>query len=293
MRTTTAGSFAALLILMPHLVVLGAASAQPVIIDHTCEALDLIPMSWIQTVQSTMKLHYAHTSHGSQLTTGVERIEDDDPDYDVEIGYCYLPDAPGALCIFDGQEAETYITPELYWESKEGMDYTRAVLNNNPEINTSMWCWCCQLDYYGEGQVQAYLDSMCVLESEFPAVTFVFMTGNAQAEDGDGYNRHQRNEQIRDFCVANDRVLFDFADLDCWWFNPDTEEWEHHTYSYGGTDIPSEHPQFYGDEAGHTTFESCEQKGRALWWMMAVLAGWEGAELEQQTWGGIRGMFGD
>jgi len=33
---------------------------------------------------------------------------------------------------------------------------------------------------------------------------------------------------------------------------------------------------FYGNEYGHTTAESCEQKGRAWWWMMAVLAGWGG-----------------
>ncbi|MHA1396015.1 MAG: hypothetical protein ACTSRZ_21130, partial [Promethearchaeota archaeon] len=27
-------------------------------------------------------------------------------------------------------------------------------------------------------------------------------------------------------------------------------------------------------EAAHTTYESCENKGKAFWWMMAKLAGW-------------------
>lgn len=270
----------------------GGLAAQPLVIDHTCENLDLIPPEWIDAVQETMRLHYAHTSHGGQLTTGLERIEDDDPAYDVEIGYCYLPSSPGAFCIFDGQEGETYITPELYWQSDEGMDYTRDVLNDNPSINTSMWCWCTQLDYYSEAEVEAYLDSIAVLESEFPGVTFVRMTGNAQAEGSDGYNRYLRNEQIREYCIANEKVLFDFADLDCWWFDPSTQEWEHHTYDYGGEDVPSEHPEFHGDEAGHTTYESCEQKGRAVWWMMAVLAGWEGIGLEQGSWGSIRAVLG-
>jgi hypothetical protein len=80
---------------------------------------------------------------------------------------------------------------------------------------------------------------------------------------------------IRQYCVANDKVLFDFADLDSWWFNPATEEWEHASYDYEGDTVPVEHPQFNGNQAGHTTYESCEQKGRSVWWMMARLAGWQ------------------
>ena len=76
----------------------------------------------------------------------------------------------------------------------------------------------------------------------------------------------------RNYCIANDKVLFDFADLDAWWYNPGTSLWEQHTYSYSGYDIPAEHPQFYGDEYGHTTAESCEQKGRAWWWMAALMS---------------------
>ncbi|MCD4735297.1 MAG: hypothetical protein K8R53_04595, partial [Bacteroidales bacterium] len=41
---------------------------QGIIIDHTCEELSNIPMSWIDSVQEKQKWHYAHTSHGGQLT---------------------------------------------------------------------------------------------------------------------------------------------------------------------------------------------------------------------------------
>jgi hypothetical protein len=37
-----------------------------------------------------------------------------------------------------------------------------------------------------------------------------------------------------------------------------------------------EHPHYNGDEAAHTTFESCENKAKALWWLLARIAGWEG-----------------
>ncbi len=40
-----------------------------------------------------------------------------------------------------------------------------------------------------------------------------------------------------------------------------------------------EHPHYHGDEAAHTTFESCENKGRAFWWLLARIAGWDGANI--------------
>ena len=245
------------------------------IIDHLCADLGEIPAEWVDSVQAGLAVHYAHTSHGSQLVTGLEMIEEQTPAFDVEIGYCELPDAPGALRLFDGQESETYITPDLYWQGEDALDMTRAVLDGNPSLNVSMWSWCTQCDYYSAEEVQDYLESMALLESEYPGVTFVYMTGNAQAEGAEGYNRSLRNQQIRDFCEANDCVLFDFEDLDSWWFDPSDQQWEQATATFEGHVFPVEHPEFEGDEAGHTTYESCIQKGSAVWWMMARIAGWE------------------
>lgn len=248
------------------------------LIDHTCTDLGGIPEQWISAVQDNIRLHYAHTSHGGQLTAGLALLESDDPLFDVETGSGYLQEVAGALCIFDGQQGETYVTPDLFWETRDGMNMTRTVLDANPSINVCMWCWCSQMDYYGEEQVQAYLDSMSTLEAEYPSVTFVYMTGNAQSTGSDGYNRYMRNQQVRQFCQNNDRVLYDFADLDSWWQDPSTSQWEQNTYSWSGTSVPVEHPEFNGDEAGHTTYGSCRQKGRAVWWMLAVVNGWDGNE---------------
>jgi hypothetical protein len=257
------------------------AGAQ-IVIDHTCVDLEGIPGSWVEAVQDDIPSHYAHTSHGGQLTYGLQFIEDWNSFYDHARGVSYLPAVSGAWCIFDGQESASYITPDLYWETGSGMDLTRDVLDNNPEIETSMWCWCTQVDYYSQAQVQAYLDSMSVLESEYPGVTFIYFTGNAQGTGSAGYNRWQRNNQIRDYCQSNGKILFDFADLDCWWWNPSSSSWEQHTYEYSGYDIPSEHPEFNGDEYAHTTAESCWQKGEALWYMMALIAGWQGTGISTE-----------
>ena len=247
----------------------------PLIIDHNCENLAQIPLEWIDTAQDSIKWHYAHTSHGGQITTGLQRIEDNDATYNIARGSSTLPNENDALCIFDGQEGDTYITPDEYWQTKSGMDKTRSVLTNNPSLNVSQWAWCTQLNSYSEAQVQAYLDSISTLEAEFPYVTFVYMTGNAQATGSSGYNRYLRNEQIRQYCRNNNKVLYDFADLDAWWYNENTQSWEQNTYEYEGHIIPVEHSAFNGNESGHTTYASCEQKGRAAWWMVTRLAGWD------------------
>ncbi|MCD6379200.1 T9SS type A sorting domain-containing protein [bacterium] len=248
---------------------------EPIIIGHTCTGISEIPAAWIDSVQSILKLHYAHTSHGGQLWAGLSYIEAGDSKYSTAYEDNNLPEEEGTFCIFNGQQVETYITPELYWATLAGMNKTRAVLDTNPDINISMWAWCTQLNSYSQVQVMGYLDSISVLEAEYPGVTFVYMTGNAQGTGSEGYNRYLRNEEIRQYCIDNKRVLYDFADLDSWWYNPTTELWEQNTYDYGETTVPVEHEQFNGDEVAHTTVESCIQKGRAVWWMTALLAGWE------------------
>ena len=184
-------------LLIPLICLIGSVDGA-IIIDHTCADLDQIPASWIEAVQDNIPSHYAHTSHGSQLTWGLQFIKAADPFYDFEIGDKYLPSVSGAWCIFNGQESYTYIGPELYWQTETGMNLTRDVLDHNPTIVTSMWCWCCQCNSYNEAEVQAYLDSMTVLELEYPGVTFSFTSPAmhraqevAATTDGRGMNRSE------------------------------------------------------------------------------------------------------
>lgn len=246
------------------------------IIDHNCIDQGLIPGEWIEAAQDNVIIHYAHTSHGGQITEGLTLLESANSTFDVSIGYLELPSDEGALCILDGNPPHDYITPELYWQGISARAVTQNTINSNPTLTISLWSWCCQLYDYSEAATQEYLDAMTSLETANPDITFIYMTCNAQSGDSSGYNRWLRNEQIRQYCRNNDKVLFDFADLDCW------SNGEHSTYDYvvglETVHIPIEHEDFNGDEAGHTTYTSCEQKGRAFWWMVAMLAGWNAPE---------------
>lgn len=244
------------------------------VFDHRHTALDQVPASCISQLQSgNFVFHYAHRSHGAQIIEGAQSIMTTDPTYGFDSEWCEAPATTGVLPIWDGMTPATgnYVQPEQYWASQAGMDEVRGILSQNPILKYTLWAWSYEISEQTEASVQQYLEALSTLEAEFPDVTFIYMTGTAE-EELNAANRAERNQQIRDYCQANGKVLYDFEDLDAWYNG------EQHTILVDGVSVPLEHPEYnHPDPNGyndtHTTQSSCENKARAFWTMVAALEG--------------------
>jgi hypothetical protein len=168
------------------------------------------------------------------------------------------------------------------------VEATRTYLDRNPDINVIIWSWCGQVDG-SASEIDRYLRLMNDLEGDYPGVKFVYMTGHT---DGSGLsgNVHARNTQIREYCQNNNKILFDFEDIES--YDPDgtyygdklvNDNCDYDSDGDGGQDRnwaiewQDAHPgEWYECESAHSQPLNANRKAYAAWWLWARLAGWDG-----------------
>jgi hypothetical protein len=198
-------------------------------------------------------------------------------------GAVALPGDSSALRIYDGNNyGDNYITPELYWESSDGIDHTRDVADTG-WFDFSLWTWCGQMSYYSVEQIQNYLDVMAQFETEYPGMRFIYFTGHTDGtEPGEDYWLHY--DMVTQYVQDNNKVLFDFADIEVYapdgsgpYYNDDMGncEWCDAWCSTHPTAFECQNLDTISDCA-HTHRLFCTLKGQAFWALMARLAGWDG-----------------
>lgn len=227
------------------------------IIDHRHASVEDLSKSEVEAAKEKLSVVYWHTSHGSQLVTGMDGIDE----------------FFGGEGLYEYSSAPASGELKLVEQSPDVGDFdsfaqaVRDYLAADSTTNVVMASWCGQVSGSSEEDIDTYLSTIDGLESEYPDVVFVYMTGHA---DGSGLtgNLHLRNQQIRAYCEKNDKYLYDFYDIEC--YDPDGEYYgdklvtDACVYDYDGDGTPE------GDESGATGGD----KNWALDWQDAHPGEW-------------------
>jgi len=222
---------------------------QSIIADHAAvEYFATMTSQDTEIIRQNYRFYYGHTSHGSQIMTGLNMLASESAQY--------APPQFHEVGDDLGQNGDTS------W-----VQITRDYLDAHPEeIDVVMWSWCGGVSDNTVEGINTYLNAMHALESDYADVIFVYMTGHLDGS-GEPGNLRARNNQIRDYCRQYRKVLFDFADIES--YDPDG------TYYPEDTDICNwcdewcaEHDCPDCGSCAHSHCFNCYLKGQAFWCMM-------------------------
>jgi hypothetical protein len=265
------------------------------IVDHTCTDLRQIPQSAIEQAKTSLHIAYGHTSHGSQLTDGMSALVAFANGGGLGLS---LPTnifawnnggSGGALDLHD------YAMANDVGYYPGWVNETIAYLDNplNADVNVIIWSWCGQASGYTQQQmIDYYLAPMSQLEIDYSNVTFVYMTSHLNGTGQTG-NLNLRNQQIRDYCIANNKMLYDFADIES--YDPDglvhymplmcNDNCDYDSDGNGSLDKnwaldwQNSHTlnvDWYSCSAAHSQSLNGNRKAYAAWYLFARLADWNG-----------------
>ena len=290
-----------------------------IVIDHRHTDISQIPDNWIDSAQKKLNVRYYRRSHGSQLDDGgMTALKNFSSEWAEKYNFSYLTTA-GALKLTTEYISVDYDSPLIY-------SNTRNFLNDpsNASTNVVMLAW--SYNFY-VSDIQAYIDSMENLIRDYGPnglyiqngkrsvpVTFVFHTACSHKDPERNIKIYEGNKLIRQHCLDNNRVLYDFADIEA--YNPDGEYFgdTNPDGSYSGQNLLNDDISYNvnettrgnwglewnaanpgsvlaqlsadnictscahsngGDGGDDNSRLHCVLKGQAAWWLFAIIAGWQ------------------
>jgi uncharacterized protein YjdB len=278
-------------VLLFILTVVSAVNYGQIIADHTVvDKYDDIPQYYLNEVKK-MLFVIAGESHSRGYTNGLEALEVQNADF--AVGYANPPETPTSSYlrithavwgdvdhttgwVSQIGEEDWYTSSAAISQIKAGITYS---YNNNREISAIGFGWC-----YDGGATsskpylaatQQYID---YCSSNGYKTKVYFTTGPVDdwnARDETGYLKSRFYDSIRNYVKANSsRILFDYADILCYDNGSSTPNYA----TYNGHNFPIITPtNDTPDGTAHISSTGELRLAKAVWWMLARMAGWDGS----------------
>ena len=203
-----------------------AAHAGGLIIDHaSVEAVSAYPQPLMEQI-AQFRFFFAHASVGANMVSGLAELHHINPDY-----YRLKPASAGATppATTDSGTVYHFSRGNPGWKAKVDTFTTYASNGwHHPKVDVVLNKFC-YIDQ--DADVDYYIRSMASLEAAHPDTVFVYMTIPLKAtgrlenymqkffnlnttDRSENYLRNVFNDNLRDWVRANNKILFDVADIE-------------------------------------------------------------------------------
>ncbi len=227
------------LLVLAFLVSAAPAQGQAIVADHRATDLGSVPDAAIVNAAS-LRLLVRHASVGGNISSGLDTLYAQDAKYDRSLWDFQNRGNPGWQAKVDDLVAQTALQASSF------------------DVLTMKFCY---ID--PDASFTYYRDALLGLEATWPTKRFVWWT--IPIETSGNTARQAFNDQVRAYALANGKLLFDVADIEC-----------HDAAGVKLTDGNGREllrPEWTSD-GGHLNSAGAVRVASALWWLMARVAGW-------------------
>jgi hypothetical protein len=218
------------------------ANAQAVVADHTSTTLASIPDAALPAA-ANLRLMVRHASVGSNINDGLDDLQTQNAKYDRSRWSFQARGNPGWQAKVDDLVVETALQASSF------------------DVLTMKFCY---IDT--DADFAYYRDHMLYLESTYPTKRFIWWT--MPIETSGNFDRQVFNDQVRAYAQANEKILFDIADIEAY-----NAAGQRRTDGNGWEIMWPE----WTSDGGHLSVAGRQRVASGLWWLMARLGGWDPA----------------
>jgi hypothetical protein len=226
------------------------------VVDHNCTDLSAIPDGYLP-LASSLRVLLRHASVGQGIGWGLDCLAGAHPTNSICSGF-----PPGKYA------RDNWVLEARMGDWRDKMDDLVAQAASRTAGFDVFMSNFCYIDALGDSHPdwEYVRRRMEQLEVDYPDKTFVWWTIPLTRDGQRGTDLF--NAQVRSYCAANGKILFDIADIEC--HEPDGTK----LVNARGDEIIS---QNYTKEihAGHLNPEGRVRVASALWYLMARIGGWD------------------